>query len=101
MIEILHLLGYLVLIFTHLALIILISRMLLDWLSVLLPQVEIPPLLAVLVNVIYKLSNPPLEYLRKYLPPLRLGEISLDMGFIVLFVLILIVRRIANFLIGM
>lgn len=101
MTAILNYLGYALLLVSHLAMLLLIVRLVLDWLSVLAPQLEIPPFITPVVNLVYKLSTPPLEYLRKYLPPLRLGEISLDMGFIALFILILLMRRIANFLLGM
>ncbi|MCS4484533.1 YggT family protein [Gleimia sp. 6138-11-ORH1] len=94
-------LGHGILILAQLAVFILIARMILDWLSILAPQLEIPAVIAVLANLVYKLSNPPLEYLRKFLPPLRFGEISIDMGFIVLFILVIIVRKIAIFLISM
>jgi len=38
-----------------------------------------------LANVVYGLTDPPLRLLRR-IPPLRLGPVALDLGFIVLFI---------------
>ncbi len=42
--------------------------------------------LLVVGNVIFKLTDPPLRWLRKFIPPLRFGGVALDMGFLVLFI---------------
>ena len=41
--------------------------------------------LAALSNLVYRLTDPPLRFLGRYIPPLRLGAVALDMGFLVLF----------------
>lgn len=42
--------------------------------------------LAILLEAAYTVTDPPLKALRRVLPPLRLGGVSLDLGFIVLFI---------------
>ena len=37
------------------------------------------------VEAIYTITDPPMKFVGRYVPPLRLGAISLDMSFIVLF----------------
>ncbi|WP_182049176.1 YggT family protein [Changpingibacter yushuensis] len=41
--------------------------------------------LLVIANFVYRVTDPPLRFLNKYIPPLRLGAIQFDMGFLVLF----------------
>jgi YggT family protein len=41
-------------------------------------------------------TDPPLKALRKVLPPLRIGQISLDLGFIVLFIVVRILMSVAS-----
>ncbi|MCI2177696.1 MAG: YggT family protein [Ancrocorticia sp.] len=41
--------------------------------------------LLVIANAIYAMTDPPLRFLGKYIPPLRFGGMALDMGFLVLF----------------
>jgi YggT family protein len=38
----------------------------------------------VIAEAVYTLTDPPLNALRKVIPPLRLGAVSLDLGFLVL-----------------
>ena len=37
------------------------------------------------VEAIYTITHPPMKFVGRFVPPLRLGAISLDMSFIVLF----------------
>ncbi|NLI19389.1 MAG: YggT family protein [Actinomycetales bacterium] len=39
----------------------------------------------VIANVVYSLTDPPVRTLRRIIPPLRLGAVALDLGFLVLF----------------
>jgi YggT family protein len=38
--------------------------------------------------VIYTLTDPPLKALRRVIPPVRIGSVSLDLSFLVLVVLV-------------
>ena len=44
---------------------------------------------------IYALTDPPLKFLRRYIPPLRLGTVSMDLSFMVLFIVVLILLEVA------
>ncbi len=48
----------------------------------------------VVANIVYALTDPPLRFLARYIPPLRFGGISLDLGFLVLFFGIQIIQGI-------
>jgi YggT family protein len=41
----------------------------------------------VIVEAVYTITDPPLKLLRRFIPPLRLGSVSLDLSLLVLFVL--------------
>lgn len=53
----------------------------------------------VLASVIYGATDPPIRLLRRFIPPLRLGGISLDLAFIVLFIVVAIARSVVASLI--
>ena len=40
----------------------------------------------VLLEAIYSVTDPPLKALRRVIPPLRLGSVSFDLGFLVLII---------------
>ncbi len=47
----------------------------------------------VLASAIYAITDPPIKLLRKLIPPLRLGGVSLDLAFLVLFFVVTILMR--------
>jgi YggT family protein len=49
----------------------------------------------VVLEAVYSITDPPLKFLRRYIPPLRLGGISLDLSFLVLFIAVSILRGVA------
>ncbi len=48
----------------------------------------------VLVSVIYGLTDPPLKFLRRIIPPLRLGGVAIDLSFLVLFFAVSMAMRV-------
>ena len=46
----------------------------------------------VVLEVLYSSTDPPLKFLRRFIPPLRLGGVSLDLSFLVLFVIVILGR---------
>ena len=49
--------------------------------------------LLVVANAIFSLTDPPLRFLAKYIPPLRLGAVQFDLGFLLLFIGIQFLQR--------
>lgn len=47
-----------------------------------------------LAEIVYTVTDPPVKLVRRLLPPLRLGPVMLDMGFLVLLIGLQIVQRI-------
>ncbi len=63
---------------------ILIGRLILDYVLMFSRSFQPRGLTAVLFEFVFALTDPPLKFLRKFIPPLRLGNVSLDLSFIVL-----------------
>jgi YggT family protein len=55
---------------------------------------------AIGLEVIYSITDPPMKLLRRLIPPLRLGGVSLDMSVFVLFIIIFILQQIVGSLAG-
>jgi YggT family protein len=45
---------------------------------------------------VYTLTEPPLRALRKVIPPLRLGQVSIDLSFMVLFIGVIILQAVLS-----
>jgi YggT family protein len=50
--------------------------------------------LITLFELIYSITDPPMKYVGRFVPPLRLGGVSLDLSFIVLLIAIGLTQRI-------
>ena len=69
-------------------LLVLLARIVVDWVQVLAREYRPKGVMLVLFEVVYTLTDPPLRAIRRVIPPLRIGNVALDLGFIVLFLVI-------------
>jgi YggT family protein len=73
-------------------LMILFARMILSWVPVLVRDWQPRGPMLVAAELVYSATDPPLRLLRKVLPPVRVGNIMLDLAFIGLIIVIYILR---------
>jgi len=79
-------------------LLVLIGRLVFDIVQMLARDWQPKGVMLIIAEIIYTLTDPPLRALRKVIPPLRLGAISFDLAFIVLFIgLQVIIAIVARF----
>ena len=64
---------------------VLLARIILDYVMMFSRTWRPRGLMLAVVDVIFQLTDPPLRFVRRFVPPLRLGQVSLDLAFIVLF----------------
>lgn len=76
---------YLLLLLFFLALMV---RLVFDWVQVFARDWKPRGVSLVGASVVYSVTDPALKVLRRLLPPLRLGNVSLDLGFILLLVVV-------------
>ncbi len=66
-------------------LLLLIARFVIEWVMQLARRWRPEGLVAAGLELVYSATDPPLRLLRRVIPPLRLGGISIDLGFMILF----------------
>lgn len=71
---------------------ILFARMILDWVSVLAPRWYPRGFVATLIGLVYTVTEPPLRWLRRYIRPVPMGAVSLDVSFMVLWFALVVVQ---------
>ncbi|WP_353055498.1 YggT family protein [Leucobacter sp. CX328] len=59
------------------------ARLIIDWVVVFNPRFRPRGFVAVLVELVFSVTDPPLKAIRKVLPPIRLGQVSIDMGWMI------------------
>jgi YggT family protein len=80
--------GSLLYILLWLFFVLLIARLVLDYIQMFARSWRPSGPLLVVAEVIYTITDPPLKALRRVIPPLRIGSVSLDLSFLVLVVLV-------------
>ncbi|WP_028658804.1 YggT family protein [Nocardioides insulae] len=71
----------------HIALMVFIAllwiRFVVDWVQVFARSWTPSGVLLVILEAVYSTTDPPIKALRRVIPPLRLGQISLDLSFLI------------------
>ena len=63
----------------------LLARLIFDYVRMFKPSWRPRGIILILVEVVYTITDRPMNFVRRFVPPLRLGGVSLDLSFIVLF----------------
>lgn len=77
-------------------LLFLIFRLIMDYVFMFARAYEPKGPMLVALEATYSITDPPLKLLRRYIPPLRLGGIALDLSFIVLFAIVYLLIALAR-----
>jgi YggT family protein len=72
----------------------LIARLVLDWVQVLSRDWTPKGVVLVLAEIVYTATDPPLRAVRRVLKPIRIGPVMLDLGFMVVFIAVIILMRV-------
>jgi YggT family protein len=69
-------------------LIVLIFRLIMDYVFQFARSWQPGKAMVVLLEATYTVTDPPLKLLRRFIPPLRLGGVALDLSFFVLMIIV-------------
>jgi len=90
--------GILKIVLTYLLsiyLVVLIGRMIFGWIQVFSRSWRPHGVILVIAETVFTLTDPPLKFLRRYIPPLRLGTVAMDLSYMVLFIVVLLLLQVA------
>ena len=76
-------------------LVVLIGRMIIGWVQVFARSWRPTGVVLVLAEGIFTATDPPLKFLRRYIPPIRLGTVAMDLSYMVLFIVVLLLLEVA------
>ena len=77
----------------NLFLLALIGRLILDYIRIFSPNWRPRGVVLALAELIYSITDRPLRFVRQFVPPLRLGAVSIDLSFIVVFFVVQLLMR--------
>jgi YggT family protein len=77
-------------------LVLLIGRMILSWIQVYARSWSPSGVLLVVAEGVYSATDPPLRFLKRYIPAVRLGSVALDLSFMLLFLVVYVLWSFAR-----
>jgi YggT family protein len=80
----------------YLLLFVLLARLVLEFVQNFTRSWSPQGFVLVLAEVVYTITDPPLRFLRRFIKPIRLGSIALDLSFMLLFFFVLILLRVVS-----
>jgi YggT family protein len=73
---------------------VLIVRMIFSWIQAFSRDWHPSGILLVIAESVFTVTDPPLKFLRRFIPPLRLGMVAMDLSFMALFIVVLIMLEV-------
>jgi YggT family protein len=72
---------------------LLLIRLVVDWVQIFARSwTPKGPVLFVL-EIVYSITDPPIKFVRRFIPPLRIGSVALDTSFLVVLVVVYLLQR--------
>ena len=65
---------------------LLFVRLVVDWVQVFARSWVPRGVLLVLLEVVYSITDPPIKFVRRWVPPLRIGQVGIDLSFMIVFI---------------
>jgi YggT family protein len=75
-------------------LVLLIGTMVISWIRAFARDWHPTGVVLVICESILTTTDPPLKFLRRYIRPLRIGTVALDLSFMILFIVVLILLEV-------
>ena len=75
---------------------LLIFRLVMEYVFMLARSYRPAGIVAVALELCYTVTDPPLKALRRVIPPLRVGRVSLDLSFLVLIIVVNILMNVVG-----
>lgn len=73
---------------------LLIFRLIMDFVFQFARSYEPHGLMLVALEVTFTLTDPPLKLIRRFIPPLRIGGVAIDLAFLILIIVVQVLRAV-------
>jgi YggT family protein len=65
---------------------LLFVRLVVDWVQVFARSWVPRGALLVVLEAVYSVTDPPIKFVRRWVPPLRIGQVGIDLSFMIVFI---------------
>ena len=84
--------GAILLLVLNIFLGLMLIRLVVDWVQVFARSWSPKGVVLVLLEVVYSITDPPIMFVRRFVPPLRLGAVMLDTSFLIVLIVVYLLR---------
>jgi YggT family protein len=91
-----QLVGYILLQVLGIFLGLLLVRLVVDWVQVFARSWSPRGVVLFLLEIVYTVTDPPIMFVRRFVPPLRLGAVALDTSFLIVLVAVYLLRTLVS-----
>ncbi|MBS1675137.1 MAG: YggT family protein [Actinobacteria bacterium] len=74
----------------------LFARLILEWIPIFNRSWRPRGAGLIAAEIVYTLTDPPIKFFRRLIPPVRIGPVALDLGFTLTFVVVLILMSVTR-----
>ena len=92
--------GLVIALVLQLFLILLFVRFVFDWVQVFARSWSPTGVLLVMLEIVYSATDPPINLVRRFVPPLRIGSIMLDLAFIIVLISVYVLLELNRVVFG-
>lgn len=75
-------------------LLVMFGRFILDWVQAVSREWRPRGAMVVVAEIVYTITDPPIKFVRRFVKPIRLGVIQLDLAFTIVIFAVLILRTV-------
>jgi YggT family protein len=75
---------------------LLFIRFIVDWVQVFARSWSPTGPVLVVLEIVYTITDPPILFLRRFIPPLRLGSVALDLSFMIVLIVSYLLLNVAG-----
>jgi YggT family protein len=87
-----YLVGSILLFALNIFLGLLFVRLVVDWVQVFARSWTPKGPILVVLEIVYSITDPPILFVRRFVPPLRIGSVALDTSFLIVLVVVYLLR---------
>ena len=89
-------LGSILLLVLQVFLWLMLIRLVFDWVQVFARSWTPRGPLLVVLEVVYSITDPPIMFVRRFVPPLRLGSVAIDTSFLIVLILVYVLQSVVS-----
>ncbi len=88
--------GSILLLVLNIFLALMLVRLVVDWVQMFARSWSPTGPVLVVLEVVYTVTDPPIMFVRRFVPPLRIGSVALDTSFLLVLVMVYLLRALVR-----